>query len=129
MGFKAAGRIRSKDKNNQKKPVAMEDKDMPEEAITQSEANEDIVSIQSSSMMAKEMVSAPEFTVTEVVCETLNEDGICVSSTTHIETTSSDGQTISAVTQESKVSNLDSHAIIGSDEGRSSQLHEVHTKE
>jgi len=133
--FKAAGRIRSKDKNNQKKPVAMEDKDMPEEAITQSEANEDIVSIQSSSIMAKEMeeekvmVSAPEFTVTEVVCETLNEDGICVSSTTHIETTSSDGQTISAVTQESKVSNLDSHAIIGSDEGRSSQLHEVHTKE
>jgi len=132
--FKAAGRIRSKDKNNQKKPVSMENNDMPQEAITQSEANEVTESMQESDGNGTESTEtlsfpATEFTVTEVVRETLDEDGICVSSTTHIETMSSDGQTISAVTQESKVSNLDSQTIIGSDEGQSTQLQEVHTKE
>eukprot|EP00090_Calanus_glacialis_P007295 TRINITY_DN15736_c0_g1_i1.p1 TRINITY_DN15736_c0_g1~~TRINITY_DN15736_c0_g1_i1.p1 ORF type:complete len:1469 (-),score=349.82 TRINITY_DN15736_c0_g1_i1:440-4540(-) len=107
---------------------------MPQEAITQSEANEDTESVQESDgnqTESTETLSFPatEFTVTEVVRETLDEDGICVSSTTHIETMSSDGQTISAVTQESKVSNLDSQTIIGSDEGQSTQLQEVHTKE
>merc|ERR1711892_1093558 len=132
--FKAAGRIRSKDKNIQKKPVSMENKDLPQEAITQSVANEDIESIEEGAgfkVETSETISCPatEFTVTEVIRETLDEDGICVSSTTHIETMSSDGQTISAVTQESKVSNLDSQTIIGSDEGQSTQLQEVHTKE
>ena len=132
--FKAAGRIRSKDKNIQKKPVSMENKDLPQEAITQSVANEDIESIEGGAgfkVETSETISCPatEFTVTEVIRETLDEDGICVSSTTHIETMSSDGQTISAVTQESKVSNLDSQTIIGSDEGQSTQLQEVHTKE
>merc|ERR1712106_272957 len=132
--FKAAGRIRSKDKNTKKKPVSMENTDMPQEAITQSDDNEDIESLQESDghqIESSEPLSLPptEFTVTEVVRETLDEDGICVSSTTHIETMSSDGQTISAVTQESKVSNLDSQTIIGSDEGQSTQLQEVHTKE
>merc|ERR1712083_556975 len=74
--FKAAGRIRSKDKNNKKKPVSMEDKDMPQEAITQSEANEDVECVQESDRIEKESsqtisVQGPEFTVTEVVRETL----------------------------------------------------------
>merc|ERR1712106_1092766 len=132
--FKAAGRIRSKDKNTKKKPVSMENTDMPQEAITQSDDNEDIESLQESDghqIESSEPLSLPptEFTVTEVVRETLDEDGICVSSTTHIETMSTDGQTISTVMQESRLSNLDSQTIIGSDEGQSTQLQEVDTKE
>jgi len=132
--FKAAGRLRSKDKNNKKKPVSMDDSDMPQEAIAQSEANEDIDSVEESDGTQKESspnlsVEQTGFTVTEVVQETVDEDGLCVSSTTHIKTMSSDGQTISAVMQESKLSNLDSQTIIGSDEGQATQLQEVHTKE
>merc|ERR1712013_710959 len=97
--FKAAGRLRSKDKK--KKPVGMDDSDMPREAITQSEANEDIESVQESDGTQDE--NSPILSVTEVVQETHDEDGVCVSSTTHIQTTSMDGQTISAVMQESKV--------------------------
>jgi len=125
--FKAAGRLRSKDKNNKKKPVSMDDSDMPREAITQSEANEDIESVQESDGTQEE--SSQILSVTEVVQETLDEDGVCVSSTTHIQTITTDGQTISAVMQESKVSNLDSQTIIGNDEGQAQQLQEVHTKE
>merc|ERR1711892_1127883 len=132
--FKAAGRIRSKDKNTKKKPVSMENTDMPQEAITQSDDNEDIEYLQESDghqIESSEPLSLPptEFTVTEVVRETLDEDGICVSSTTHIETMSTDGQTISTVMQESRLSNLNSQTIIGSDEGQSTQLQEVDTKE
>jgi len=125
--FKAAGRLRSKDKNNKKKPVSMDDSDMPREAITQSEANEDIESVQESDGTQDE--NSPILSVTEVVQETHDEDGVCVSSTTHIQTISMDGQTISAVMQESKVSNLDSKTIIGNDDGQAQQLQEVHTKE
>jgi len=125
--FKAAGRLRSKDKNNKKKPVSMDDSDMPREAITQSEANEDIESVQESD--GTQDGSSPILSVTEVVQETHDEDGVCVSSTTHIQTISMDGQTISAVMQESKVSNLDSKTIIGNDDGQAQQLQEVHTKE
>jgi len=105
----------------------MDDSDMPREAITQSEANEDIESVQESDGTQEE--SSQILSVTEVVQETLDEDGVCVSSTTHIQTITTDGQTISAVMQESKVSNLDSQTIIGNDEGQAQQLQEVHTKE
>ena len=105
----------------------MDDSDMPREAITQSEANEDIESVQESDGTQDE--NSPILSVTEVVQETHDEDGVCVSSTTHIQTISMDGQTISAVMQESKVSNLDSKTIIGNDDGQAQQLQEVHTKE
>ena len=105
----------------------MDDSDMPREAITQSEANEDIESVQESDGTQDE--NSPILSVTEVVQETHDEDGVCVSSTTHIQTISMDGQTISAVMQVSKVSNLDSKTIIGNDDVQAQQLQEVHTKE